>query len=118
MSFGCRSSVDQWLRFSDAIAWALLRWGVHALHYVDDFIFIAGSEQECREQLNKFETICAQWGVILKDQADCGPAQTLTALGVEYDLVKLTRRITPKRIDQLAQLLHEARTTRERQHLE
>ena len=118
MSFGCRSSVDQWLRFSDALAWTLLRWGVHALHYVDDFIFIAGSERECADQVAKFDHICSQWGVLLKDQADCGPATRLTALGVEYDLVGMRRRITPSRVLKLVDLLRTARTDRSRPHWE
>ena len=74
MSFGCRSSVDQWLRFADALSWCLDRWGVHALHYVDDFIFIADSEEECQRQVNKFNAICKAWNVGLKQQDDCGPA--------------------------------------------
>ena len=114
MSFGCRSSVDQWLRFSDALAWALLRWGVHALHYVDDFIFIAGSEEECAEQVRKFDAICEEWGITCKVQEDCGPAQTLTALGVEYDLVHMKRKITPGRIEGLTAMLEEAGTSTER----
>ena len=114
MSFGCRSSVDKWLGFADALAWALLRWGVHALHYVDDFIFIAGSEEECKEQLRKFKHICAAWGVDLKDQEDCGPAQQLTALGVHYDLVAMKRKITPQRVAGLRDMLREATTSRKR----
>ena len=41
LSFGCRSSVDRFLTVSDAIEWALRRWGVTAIHYIDDFILIA-----------------------------------------------------------------------------
>ena len=85
---------------------------------MDDFIFIAGSEQECREQVRKFRAICSAWGVQLKEIEDCGPAQVLTALGVEYDLVRMTRRITPGRVQQLDELLREARTSRERAHWE
>ena len=97
MSFGCRSSVDQWLRISKALSYALTRWGVHNLTYIDDFIFIAASKEECDEAVRKFKIICADWGVVLKDEKDAGPAQKMTALGIEYDLIKLTRRITEKR---------------------
>ena len=114
MSFGCRSSVDQWLRFSDALAWTLLRWGVHALHYVDDFIFIASSEQECADQVRKFKAICASWNVELKEQSDCGPARRITVLGVEYDLVNMKRKITQTRVAQLDDLLQRATTDRDR----
>jgi hypothetical protein len=53
ISFGCRSSVDQWLRISKALSYALTRWGVHNLTYIDDFIFIAGTKAECDEAVRK-----------------------------------------------------------------
>jgi hypothetical protein len=97
MSFGCRSSVDQWLRISKALSFALNRWGVHNLTYIDDFIFIAASKHECEEAVRKFKALCADWDVVLKEEKDAAPAQKMTALGIEYDLIKFTRRITEKR---------------------
>ena len=114
MSFGCRSSVDQWLRFSDAMEWTMARWGVHAVHYVDDFIFIAASREECEEQLRKFRAMCKAWGVVLKEQEDCGPAQQLLALGVHYDLHTMTRKIAPKRVASLAEDIERAATSGDR----
>ena len=97
MSFGCRSSVDQWLRISKVLSFALNRWGVHNLTYIDDFIFIAASKHECEKAVRKFKALCADWGVVLKEEKDAAPAQKMTALGIEYDLLKFTRRITEKR---------------------
>ena len=114
MSFGCRSSVDQWLRFSDALAWSLQRMGVNAPHYVDDFLFIASSEQECQEQVDKFKFVCTSWGVTLKEQKDCGPAQIITVLGVQYDTTRMTRKIDPGRIESLAELVEETKSSNER----
>ena len=96
LSFGCRSSVDNWLMFAGALHFALARWGVHALFYVDDFIFIGDSEEDCQRPLDKFREICKQWGVELKHQHDCGPSQTLTVLGIEYDLKRLKQRVSRK----------------------
>ena len=114
MSFGCRSSVDQWLRFSDALAFTAARWGVPVLHYVDDFIFIASSEAECNEQVRRFRLICEHWGVRLKEQADCGPAQDITILGVQYDLTAMRRRIAPHRLDDLIALTTQAAQSNDR----
>jgi hypothetical protein len=58
MSFGCKCSVDQWLCFADALAWTLARCGVYTPHYVDDFIFPAGSKAESIEQLRTFDAVC------------------------------------------------------------
>ena len=79
------------------LSYALTRWGVHNLTYIDDFIFIATTKAECEEAVCKFKAICADWGVILKDEKDAAPAQRMTALGIEYDLIGMTRRITEKR---------------------
>ena len=70
MSFGCRSSVDQWLRISGALSHALTRWKVHNLTYIDDFIFIAPSESECTEAVRRFKALCADWQVVLKEEKD------------------------------------------------
>jgi hypothetical protein len=65
--------------------------------------------------MRKFRVLCAAWGVELKVIEDCGPARVLTALGVEYDLERMTRRITPGRVVQLDEMLNEARKSRDRQ---
>ena len=97
MSFGCRSSVDQWLRVSKVLSYALTRWGVHNLTYIDNFIFIAATKTEYEETVHRFKAICADWGVVLKDEKDAAPAQHMVVLSIEYDLIKMTRRITEKR---------------------
>ena len=61
--------------------------------YVDDFLFIAPSKEACQQQVNRFNEICRQWHVELKQQDDCGPSQRLVALGIEYDMVDMCRRI-------------------------
>jgi hypothetical protein len=68
--------------------------------------------------VRKFNHICSEWGITLKVQADCGPAQVLTALGVEYDLINMKRRITPTRVSQLSEMLQEAKTSNKREHWE
>ena len=92
MSFGCRSSVDQRMRISSALSYALTRWRMPNLTYIDDFIFIAASKANCEESLRKFKAICKDWNVILKEEKDAAPAQKMFALGIQYDLVKMTRR--------------------------
>ena len=118
MSFGCRSSVDQWLRISSALSYALTRWGVHNLTYIDDFIFIAASKAECEESVRKFKALCKDWGVILKEEKDAAPAQKMIALGIQYDLIKMTRKITDKRRADIKADLIAARTSNSRRHWE
>ena len=116
MSFGCRSSVDQCLRISKVLSYALTRLKVHNLTYIDDFIFIATTKAECEEAVRKFRAICADWGVVLKAEKDAAPAQRMIALGIEYDLIRMTRRITEKRRQEIHQKLREVQTSNCRRH--
>ena len=118
MSFGCRSSVDQWLRISSALSYALTRWDVPNLTYIDDFIFIAASKAECEESERKFKATCKDWNIVLKEEKDATPAQKMFALGIQYDLIKMTRKITDKRRVDIKADLIAARTTNNRRHWE
>ena len=64
--------------------------------------------------MRKFNAICESWGVELKKQTDCGPAQRITVLGVEYDLINMKRKINLTRAAQLEGLLLQAKTSRDR----
>ena len=97
MGFGCRSSVDRWLRTSGALSHALTRWGAHNLAHIDNSIFIAPSKEECGEAVRRFKALCADSKVVLKGEKDAAPAQRMTTLGVEYDLIAMTRGIPDKR---------------------
>ena len=88
LNFGTRSSPDKFLELSDALEWVLTRWGVHCVHYIDDFVFLGESEAEVQEMVRRFDVVCAQFGVPVKKEKDVGPAQALKVLGVEYDLVE------------------------------
>lgn len=116
MSFGYKSSVVQWLRISKGLSYALFRWGVHNLTYMDDFIFIASTKAKCEEAVRKFKAICVDWDVVLKGEKDTAPAQHMVALGITYDLVKMTRRVSEKRRQEIHQKLQEAQTSSCRRH--
>ena len=102
LSFGCRSSVDKFLRVSDAVEWVLRRWGVDVVHYIDDFIFIATSDAEAAEGIRKFEIVCAQFGLPIKQEKDVGPGSYVEVLGVVYDLEKGVVEMPARIMNQLA----------------
>ena len=90
LSFGCRSSVDRFLTVTDALEWALRRWGVNVVHYIDDFVFVSDSYEEAEEAIAKFEIICRAWGLPIKEEKNVGPGERVTLLGVDYDMVAMT----------------------------
>ena len=101
LNFGTRSSPDKFLELSDTIEWVLQRWGVHSVHYIDDFIFMGTSKREVDEMVRRFDVVCAAFGVPVKEEKDVGPAQDLTILGVEYDLINGVVRMPQHQIDRI-----------------
>ena len=89
---------------------------MHKLTYIDDFIFIAPTKAECEEAVRRFKAICKDWGVVLKEEKDAAPAQHMVALGIEYDLVNMKRRITEKRRQEIHEKLKTAQTSSCRRH--
>ena len=68
--------------------WVLRRWGVDCVHYIDDFILIGSSQAEVEEPVRRFDLVCKGFGIPVKEEKDVGPAQRLTVLGVQYDLIR------------------------------
>jgi site-specific DNA-cytosine methylase len=99
LSFGCRSSVDKFLSVSDALEWALRRWGVNVVHYIDDFIFISGSDEEAAEAIRKFDILCEAWGIPVKKQKDEGPGPVVECLGVVYDMDRMVAVMPARQLD-------------------
>ena len=101
LNFGTRSSPDKFLEVADAIEWALRRWGVECTHYIDDFVFMGSSKEEVDEMIARFEIVCAEFGLPIKEEKDVGPAQVLTVLGVEYDLLQGTVRMPQRQLTRI-----------------
>ena len=101
LNFGTRSSPDKFCELSDAMEWVLRRWGVDCVHYIDDFIFIGSSQAEVEEQVRRFDLVCKGFGIPVKEEKDVGPAQCLTVLGVEYDLMRGVVRMPQRQIDKI-----------------
>ena len=51
-----------------------------------------------------------------KDEKGAAPAQRMVALGIEYDLINMTRRITEERRQGIHTKLQEAQTSGCRRH--
>ena len=72
LPFGSSVSCAQFQSFSDALAAIFeARMGFKVTNYLDDFLFVADSEQVCNYLLNSFITIC--------DQINCPTAEDKTA---------------------------------------
>ncbi len=57
------------------------------MHYLDDFLIVAGSRRDCDEGLRTVRQVFDELKVPLAPHKVEGPATTLTFLGVEFDSV-------------------------------
>ena len=71
---------------------------VQVLHVLDDFIFIASSEELCRQGLHTFIDICDKIGMPIAVEKTVGPSQILQFLGITLDTIKKEARLPPDKV--------------------
>jgi len=117
MPMGCSSSCKTFETFSSALEWiARTKFSIqHLVHLLDDFLIIAPSEQMCRQQLNIFLDFCSYLGVPIAPEKTCGPATTLSFVGIELDTVlqeaRLPREKLNKCVNTILEFLHRKKVT-------
>ena len=84
LPFGLRSASKIFTAVADALQWILIKQGVKiVLHYLDDFILVAGSLVEANCQKDILISTCKALGVPLEPSKLKGPATCLQFLGIE-----------------------------------
>ena len=68
------------------------------LHILDDFLFMAKSEEQCRYDLNNFVTMCHHLGVPLAPEKTVGPATVLQFAGITLDSVCQEARLPEEKL--------------------
>ena len=95
LPMGCASSCRIFSEFSSAIKWAAkTRLGIpHMVCVLDDFLLLASSRQVCQQNLDKFLGMCREVGIPMAEEKTFPPAQTMSFLGIELDVVKMEARL-------------------------
>ena len=87
----------------------------HVLHLLHDFLFIPSSEHLCQQQLNIFLEFCSYLGVPIAPEKTCGPATTLSFVGIELDTVVKEARLSQDKLDKcvttILELQHRKKVT-------
>ena len=88
LPMGASSSCQIFESFSDALKFILLeQYGVsNVVKVLDDFLFIADTENDCREALDSFRSLCSLSGVPLSEPKTVDPTRKLVFLGYLIDL--------------------------------
>ena len=82
------------------------------LHILDDFLFIAKSEEQCRSDLNNFLTMCNYLGVPLAPEKTVGPATVLQFAGITLDSVRQEARLPAEKLPRCRAMLQDFQARR------
>ena len=107
LPMGCSSSCAIFEAFSTALEWlAMNRLGASAvLHILDDFLFIAESQEQCQADLTNFLSMCEHIGVPIAQEKTVGPDTTLQFAGITLDSVKQEARLPVDKLQKCRMLL-------------
>jgi hypothetical protein len=117
LPFGLRSSCRLWEMYATALHHLLEkvltvqgdpRRALRAIiHYVDDFLFVAPTEELARALRDAALALCSMLGLPMAADKTEGPAQCLTFLGIELDTVAMEARLPADKLQNLQALLED-----------
>jgi len=105
MGLRCRCSIFE--AFSTSLEWIsihLLR-ACSVLHILDDFLFIAPTEDQCKRDLDNFVSLCNHLGVPLAPGKTVGPGTALQFAGITLDSVRMEARLPEEKLQKCPNLL-------------
>lgn len=124
LPFGLRSAPLIFTALADALLWIFQKHGISdSIHYLDDFLFVGNLKPgECDSVLQLALELCGRLGVPVAREKLCGPATSLTFLGIEIDTVRMELRLPQEKLSRLREcivgwLSRKASTKRELQSL-
>jgi hypothetical protein len=107
MPFGLCSAPRICTEMLAVVAYRMGLDGIEALiRYLDDFLFLDGSESASQGSLASAMRIFDEFGLVVNPEKTEGPAQRITFLGVLFDSTSQTVACTPERVCELITLLH------------
>ncbi len=108
LPFELRSAPEIFSAVADTLAWAMVCNGMSgAIHYLDDFLFVATSQQATKNSLAiALKTCHALEFPVATDKTE-GPATYLVFLGIQFDTRAGSLELPQRKLDQLHCLLQE-----------
>ena len=101
LSFGTRAAPFIFSRLTDAISRHLERQGVKIVNYLDDFIVLGSSWEECRSAQLLLHYTLRRLGFYLAYPKITGPATCLVYLCIEIDSCSMTLQLPQSKLDKL-----------------
>ena len=102
LPFGHHSAPKIFSAIADTLQWILIQQGIkHILHYLDDFILVASSQDQAHSDRSTLISTFHQLGVPLEPSKLEGPSVCLSFLGIEVDTEALIFRLPPNKLQRL-----------------
>ena len=108
LPMGARSSCALFEEFSSAIEHILRSSGyAGCCHYLDDFLFIGRSREECENHLQAFKAVCSHLNVPIALEKTFGPDNVLEFLGFQIDTVEQSVKLPSDKLKKGIELISE-----------
>ena len=106
LPFGLRSAPKIFTALADALEWLARQEGVESLmHYLDDYLLIAKTEEECRDALHKLLCLFGRLKVPVAPEKLEGPGTMLRFLGIEINTKEMSLWLPAEKLAELRLLV-------------
>jgi hypothetical protein len=105
LPFGLASAPRTCTLLLNVVSHALRAAGVDHVRYLDDFLYMASSEEELRRNMAIAERIIGEFGLVVNAAKTVAATQRIEFLGVEIDSVACTLACTPARLKELRDII-------------
>ena len=108
LPFGLQSAPKIFNSIADAIQFIAIQEGIKwVTHYLDNFLVLGQSDQECSHGLVLLQELCDRLGVPLAPDKTAGPSPVLEFLGIVIDTDRLTIHLPERKKSKLQELISE-----------
>ena len=108
LPFGLRSAPKIFNAIADAAQFIGIQEGIRFMtHYLDDFLILGRTGEECEKSLVLFQNVCNKLGIPLAPEKTAGPSTALEFLGIIIDTGNLTIRLPDRKKRDLQQIIAE-----------
>ena len=105
LPFGARKSPGIFHRLTQSIRRMMKRRGFTVIAYLDDFLVIGDTMQECMEAMNTLISLLRELGFAIAWNKTEGPSQNITFLGIHIDTLSLTLSLPAEKVENMLCLL-------------
>jgi len=102
LPFGLRSAPKIFNAVADAAQFIGIQEGIRYItHYLDDFLILGETGEECEKSLVSFQRTCTKLGIPLAPEKTAGPSTVLEFLGITIDTERLTIALPDRKKHQI-----------------